>query len=306
MFHGIYHGKNKHPDDFEAMMQRAATAGVKSMIITSGSLGESKSALKLAGDYKLYTTVGCHPTRSNEFDKFSGGSAIYLQALENLIQSDLKNNRRVVAVGECGLDYDRTHFATPDLQKKCFRAQLYLAKKYHLPLFLHSRAAHADFVQILREEGFGKDGGRDVGGTGGVVHSFTGTVEEVAELMDMGFHIGINGCSLKTEANLLVAKTVRLDRIMFETDAPWCTMTSTHASTQHLGSMPPSLRTLYNPPAVKPERFLDGKSVKGRNESASIGCVAWVLHRLHELPLQEIASRAWENTVNVFKLKDIQ
>lgn len=61
--------------------------------------------------------------------------------------------------------------------------QLGLAKKYHLPLFLHSRAAHADFVQILRDEGFGNNGGHDVGGKGGVVHSFTGSVEEAEELV---------------------------------------------------------------------------------------------------------------------------
>ena len=58
-----------------------------------------------------------------------------------------------------------------------------MAKKYHLPLFLHSRAAHADFVQILKDEGFGRNGGKDVGGKGGVVHSFTGTAEEVLELV---------------------------------------------------------------------------------------------------------------------------
>lgn len=100
------------------------------------------------------------------------------------------------------LDYDRTHFAMPDTQKKFFRLsslrslprlaadlgeasglQLSLAKKYHLPLFLHSRAAHADFVNILREEGFGEDGGRKVGANGGVVHSFTGTKSEVEELV---------------------------------------------------------------------------------------------------------------------------
>ena len=61
--------------------------------------------------------------------------------------------------------------------------QLGLAKKYHLPLFLHSRAAHADFVRILKEEGFGEDGGRAVGGNGGVVHSFTSLPEEAAELV---------------------------------------------------------------------------------------------------------------------------
>lgn len=61
--------------------------------------------------------------------------------------------------------------------------QLGLAKQHHLPLFLHSRAAHSDFVQILREEGFGTEGGKAVGGKGGVVHSFTGSVAEVEELV---------------------------------------------------------------------------------------------------------------------------
>lgn len=66
-----------------------------------------------------------------------------------------------------------------------------MAKKYHLPLFLHSRAAHTDFVKILRDEGFGEAGGKAVGGNGGVVHSFTGTVEEVAELVCTIYWSGI-------------------------------------------------------------------------------------------------------------------
>jgi TatD DNase family protein len=116
-----------------------------------------------------------------------------------------------VAVGECGLDYDRTHFAEPAIQQKYFRAsflpakklnadvenkgrQLALAKKHHLPLFLHSRAAHKDFVRILREEGFGNDGGSAAGGAGGVVHSFTGSIEECAEYVGL-FLLGHCSCS---------------------------------------------------------------------------------------------------------------
>jgi TatD DNase family protein len=120
-------------------------------------------------------------------------------ALDKLVASNLNGKGRAVAIGECGLgefrrpvswlalnkasDYDRLRFATQEVQQRHFRSQLSLAKKYHLPLFLHSRAAHADFVRILREEGFGEDGGKAVGGKGGVVHSFTGSTEEVAELV---------------------------------------------------------------------------------------------------------------------------
>lgn len=143
----------------------------------------------------LYATVGCHPTRSAEFEKDPSG---YFQALDELIGANLSGPGRAVAVGECGLDYDRTHFASTIIQQRHFRgcshashrfciygaltgSQLALAKKYHLPLFLHSRAAHNDFVQILREEGFGEDGGRAVGGRGGVVHSFTGSSQDAID-----------------------------------------------------------------------------------------------------------------------------
>lgn len=79
--------------------------------------------------------------------------------------------------------------------------QLGLAKKYNLPLFLHSRSAHADFVQILREEGFGEDGGRAIGAKGGVVHSFTGSVEECQEYVSLAQ----NEVSIVIDENLSLA-----------------------------------------------------------------------------------------------------
>ncbi|KAI0375213.1 Mg-dependent DNase [Pilatotrama ljubarskyi] len=307
IFRGWHHGKRKHDDDLEAMLERSRAAGVKSMIITGGSLHESKEALELAKQLGFYATVGCHPTRSKQFDQFRGGPEKYLEELDKLIAANLTGKGRVVAVGECGLDYDRTHFASEDVQRRHFRSQLALAKKYHLPLFLHSRAAHKDFVQILREEGFDKDGGRAAGGNGGVVHSFTGTAEEAAELMDIGFHIGVNGCSLKTAENLATTKSIRPDKLMLETDAPWCSMTSTHASKAHLSSLPPALNSLYFPPATKPESFVYGRPVKGRNEPGAIGGVAWVVHKLHEgVPFEQITEKAWKNTVEAFGLTELQ
>ncbi len=85
------------------MLERSRAAGVKSMIITGGSLHESKEALELAKQHGFYATVGCHPTRSAEFDKFKGGPEAYLAELDKVISSNLTGKGRVVAIGECGL-----------------------------------------------------------------------------------------------------------------------------------------------------------------------------------------------------------
>ncbi|KAK7064361.1 deoxyribonuclease tatd [Favolaschia claudopus] len=306
VFRGTYRGKQKHEDDMSSMLERARHAGVRSLIITGTSLEESREAVLLAEQLGFYCTVGCHPTRVTEFDEYKGGSESYLLALEEMIANHRHGKGRAVAIGECGLDYDRLHFAPQDVQKKYFRSQLSLAKKYHLPLFLHSRAAHSDFVAILREEGFGSDGGSAVGGQGGVVHSFTGSPEEALELMDMGFYIGhassINGCSLKTEENIRTAKVIRPDRLLFETDAPWCSMTGGHSSKQYLSSLSPALKDSYFPPSTKSENFVLGKAVKGRNEPCSVGSVAWVLSILQDMPLETVTETAFKNTVDLFAL----
>jgi len=302
VFRGRYHGRQKHDDDFADMLVRSRRAGVKSMIITGGSLRESRLALNLAKEHELYATVGCHPTRSTEFEKDPNG---YYKALDELVGANLSGRGRVVAIGECGLDYDRTHFASVAIQQKHFRSQLALAKKYHLPLFLHSRAAHNDFVRILSEEGFAEDGGKAVGGRGGVVHSFTGSAQDAVDYIKMGFHVSINGCSLKTEENLAALKVIDLRRIMFETDAPWCSMTSTHASRKHIDSLPADLRGLFLPQAVRPEAFVSGRPVKGRNEPSAIGAVAWVAHKVkEEVPFEEFVEQGWRNTIELFGLSE--
>ena len=82
-------------------------------------------------------------------------------------------------------------------------------------------------------------------------------------------------------------------------------MTSTHASKQHLSSLPADLSALYFPPATKPESFVSGRPVKGRNEPSAIGGVAWTVSRLHpEATFEQVAEAAWKNTVEVFALKE--
>lgn len=84
-------------------------------------------------------------------------------------------------------------------------------------------------------------------------------------------------------------------------------MTATHASRPHIDTLPQSLRSLYFPPDTRPERFVCGKPVKGRNEPTGIGGVAWVLHRMNEgVGFERITERAWKNTVEVFGLDELR
>ncbi|KZO89655.1 Mg-dependent DNase [Calocera viscosa TUFC12733] len=310
VFRGLYRGKQVHEDDFANVIIRADAAGVKGMMITGGSLHESREAVDLANSSGagIYATVGVHPTRTSQLESYPSGAAVYLGLLEELIEqnSKPKGKGKIVAWGECGLDYDRLQFSDVDTQKKHFATQLKLAQKHGLPLFLHSRSAHQDFVSICRGAGYDKDGGHANGGKSGVVHSFTGTEAEMKELVEMGFYIGLNGCSLKTEENLAVAKAVPLERLMLETaDAPWCTITTPHSSYHHLKALPTDLRQLYFPDSCKKEKFVTGKTVKGRNEPCATGGVAWIVAQVKGVSIDEVATHAWKNTVGLFGLSEL-
>lgn len=119
-----------------------------------------------------------------------------------------------VAFGEIGLDYDRLFLSQKEPQLKYFEAQLDLAIEIGLPLFLHSRAASEDFERLLSSR-------LDRLPKRGLVHSFTGTMEEMQRLVALGLDIGVNGCSMKTEENLEVVKAIPLERLQIETDGPW-------------------------------------------------------------------------------------
>lgn len=107
------------------------------------------------------------------------------------------------------IDYDRLHFCDAQTQKEYFAAQFALAKETQLPMFLHDRNTGDDFYNMVKHHR------NDF--THGVVHSFTGSMEQMERLLELGLYIGINGCSLKTAANLEVVKAIPQDRIMIET-----------------------------------------------------------------------------------------
>lgn len=319
VFRGSYHDKQAHQDDLSNVLSRATSAGVVAQILTAANLAESHEALSLAHQYPgFYSTAGCHPTRTSEMESYTQGAHVYLQNIKQLILDSRNQTHaaKVVAVGECGLDYDRLHFSPADVQKKHFATQLSLAAEVKLPLFLHSRAAHSDFVQILKpnisqihsalssqpnQEHKDDKHAKRVG----VVHSFTGTIDQVQELLDLGLFIGINGCSLKTQQNLDVLHHIPLSRLMLETDAPWCDPRSTHASHSHIQSFKsqhPDLHLLYQPPSLKKEKWKPDAMVKGRNEPCVIGLVAATVASVKRIPIDQVAQAAMYNTRWLFRL----
>lgn len=198
------------------------------MIVTGSDLSESEKALHLADSHPgiLYATVGVHPCNAQGFTTHPTGPSSLLSCLSQLAHAG-KVAGTCVAFGEIGLDYDRLFLCPKDIQLQYFDAQLLLATELQLPLFLHSRAASEDFEGLLKKY-------LDRLPKRGVVHSFTGSGEEMKRLVGLGFDIGVNGCSLKTEGNLDVVREIPLDRIQLETDGPWCEMRASHASAKYL------------------------------------------------------------------------
>ena len=193
IFRGIYHDKQRHDDDFEDIIARALEAGCKKFMVTGSDLAESKHAIQIAKDHPglCYATIGVHPCSAKQFDSYPGGPDELLKALKELAV-EAKAAGHAVAYGEFGLDYDRLFLTPKEPQLKYFEAQLQIAVEVQLPLFLHSRAASEDFERLLKAR-------LDELPKRGLVHSFTGSVEEMQRLVDMGFDIGVNGCSMKSK-----------------------------------------------------------------------------------------------------------
>jgi TatD DNase family protein len=170
--------------------------------------------------------------------------------------STLEHREKFVAIGECGLDYDRFEFAGKAEQMMCFAPHFDLAEKHKLPMYLHSRSTGDDFYHIVKEN-------RHKFSTG-VVHSFTGTIAEMNQLLDLGLYIGINGCSMKTEELCEMVKAVPLERMMVETDCPYCDIRNTHAGSKFV-------KTKFPKVDLKKFKAEDNFTIcKDRNEPCTI------------------------------------
>ena len=176
-------------------------------ILTGAQPDDNERVNTFVQSQNVYGTAGIHPHVASQ------ATTADILRIEEIV----KNNPKIVAVGECGLDYNRM-FSLKEIQISVFKSLIKLAEKLNKPLFLHQRDAEEDFIACFK--------GHEAICKKAVVHCFTGNREMALKLIDMGFYIGITGwiCDERRGDDLRKAvSAIPLNRIMIETDAPYLT-----------------------------------------------------------------------------------
>ena len=243
--------------DVAEVICRARQAGVTQIVVTGTTPEESRTAIALASsDSGLFATAGVHPHHARD----CGADTIpQLRALAA--------HPKVVAIGECGLDFNRNYSPHPD-QEKWFVAQLELGRELGKPLFLHSRDAHPRFGEILKHHQ----------ARHAVAHCFTGEREELKAYLDLGLYIGITGwiCDERRGRHLIdLVREIPRDRLLLETDAPYLT-----------------------PRDLKPQ------PKARRNEPAFLPHILKAVARALGRPAEEIAAETTRNAGTLFRLHE--
>ena len=202
---GVNLTSSQFAKDRDDVVARAFDAGVNGLLITGTNLRESQQAQKLARQYSsCWSTAGVHPHDSSQWQAATEEAIIELAA-----------QPEVVAIGECGLDFNR-NFSTPEEQERAFVAQLRIAADLNMPVFMHCRDAHERFMTLL-EPWLDKL-------PGAVLHCFTGTREEMQACVAHGIYIGITGWVCDERRGLELRELLPLipaEKLLIETDAPY-------------------------------------------------------------------------------------
>lgn len=244
--------------DRDAVLHRAVAGGVDAFVAIGSGYGVAHNALAVAlaaADARVFATVGVHPHDAALLDDAGR------ERLEPLLRSP-----RVVAVGECGLDYH--YLRSPrETQRGVLAEQLALARRLRLPVSIHVRGdgpeAYEELLEIWRSEGGGH--------LEGVLHCYTGTLEFARRALDQGFYVSFSGIlTFKKDRGLReVAAALPLGRLLVETDAP----------------------------------LLSPEGLRGRrNEPAHVARVGEVLAGLHQRSVDEIARITSQNARSLFRL----
>lgn len=247
------HLQDKKYEDYNEIIFNAHKEGVEKIICASACLETSKKAVSIALEHEnVYATVGVHPEEAGQWN----------ETIRKEILS-LAKNKKVVAIGEIGLDY-YYEFCSREQQKKAFIEQIELANELGLPVVIHTRDASGDTLEIIRSN-------LKYLTNGVVIHCYSMSVEILKEILSYGFYISLGGAiTFKNARGLLdIVKACPINRLMLETDCPY----------------------------MSPEPFR-GK----RNEPKNVIYVATKIAELKNMSLSQVQKTTTENAINFFNL----
>ena len=264
---------NAFKDDADEVIRRTLEGGAWTILVGS-QIDTSRRAISYAEKYPegIYAAVGLHPIHlvemevdKDEIDAGEGVSGFHTrkEEFDYDIYKKLAEHQKVVAIGECGLDYyrGRNDEWIKKKQAEVFRKQVMLARDVKKPLMIHCRNAYEDLLTILRDEKAGE--------IGGDIHFFSGPWEIAKQFLDLGFYLSFTGVITFARDYDEVIKKAPMDRIMIETDAPY----------------------------VSPVPYR-GK----RNEPLYVRATAERIAELKELPFDEVAAATTKNALRLFRL----
>ncbi len=253
-------------EDCDAAVQRAKDAGFEAIITISSDFGSNAKNIYIAETREMvYASVGIHPHDAKD------ASDEVLKKIREFLK-----HKKVVAVGETGLDYHYDH-SPREVQKYIFRRHLALAKENGLPAVVHSREAKEDTLEILKESGITK----------GVLHCFSGDMDMAERVMEMGLYISIAGPVTFRNARGLsgVARQIPDDYLLVETDAPYLTPEPLRGRRNEPSCMVHTVARLAELRGVSPEDIARITTVNARR-----------LFRIGDLPVKgEIAYKIRDN-----------
>lgn len=206
---GVNLTDRRFKDKVTQVLMNASEQGVTHLIVIGTSLDDSQTARTLRQDFagcgvNILSTAGFHPHQAKLAKQGD---------MERL--AVLLNDPNIVAIGECGLDFNR-NFSPPDVQLNVFEQQLALATDVRLPVYLHERDAYEEQIKLLRLYGSSL--------VGGLVHCFTGNTYKLEGYLELGLSIGITGWVCDPERGVELREAIKhlpLDKLLVETDAPY-------------------------------------------------------------------------------------